>query len=103
MISNRSIRQANQGVGLDASLIGDLWFFEAAARLQGFSSAARELHVTQGAVSQRIRHLEERLGIKLFERFGRNISLTLEGESLFSILSQSFKTIEAATTELTPR
>ena len=95
MISNQPIRKPNTGFALDPSLVGDLWFFEAAARLQGFSAAARELHVTQGAVSQRIRHLEQRLGFKVFERFGRTVTLTMEGESLFSVVSHAFKKIEA--------
>ena len=40
--------------------------FEAAARHLSFSKAADELHVTHGAVSRAVRHLEERLGIQLF-------------------------------------
>ena len=83
--------------------MGDLWFFEAAARLHGFSAAARELHVTQGAVSQRIRHLEERLGSRLFERTGRSVSLTPEGEQLFTVVSSSFKNIKAEATALARR
>ncbi len=90
MISNRSIRQPNEEFTLDPSLIGDLWFFEAAARLHGFTAAARELHVTQGAVSQRIRHLEVRLGIRLFERLGRSVNLTPDGEKLFAVVSSAF-------------
>ena len=91
MISNQINRVANTRVTLDPSLVGDLWFFEVAARLQGFSAAARELHVTQGAVSQRIRHLEQRLGFKVFERFGRRVTLTMEGESLFSLAGRFFR------------
>ena len=45
-----------------------LCFFEAAARLRGFAAAARELGVTPGAVSHRIKGLEEHLGARLFER-----------------------------------
>ena len=42
--------------------------FEAAARLGSFAAAADELHLSQSAVSQRIRALEAHLGIALFER-----------------------------------
>ena len=45
--------------------------FEAAARHQSFTQAAEELNVTQTAVSHQIRTLEERLGLKLFDRRGR--------------------------------
>lgn len=83
--------------------MGDLWFFEAAARLRGFSAAARELHVTHGAVSQRIRHLEERMGTKLFERAGRSVSLTPEGKQFFTVVSSSFKNIRAEATALARR
>ncbi len=54
--------------------------FEAAARLKSFTAAADELHVTQGAVSRMVQALEEQLGVRLFERKGRWISLTPAGE-----------------------
>ena len=45
--------------------------FEAAARHLSFSKAADELHVTHGAVSRAVRHLEDRLGVPLFIRATR--------------------------------
>lgn len=59
-----------------------LVFFEAAARHLSFTAAAGELFVTQAAVSKRIRQLEDFLGVFLFHRHGRNLSLTREGETL---------------------
>jgi len=53
--------------------------FEAVARQLSFSKAAAELHVTPGAISQRIRALEELLGTKLFERTRRSVSLSDAG------------------------
>ena len=50
--------------------------FEAAARHQSFTHAAEELNVTQTAVSHQIKTLEERLGLKLFDRRGRALRLT---------------------------
>jgi len=50
--------------------------FEAAARLGSFTDAARELHVTQGAVSRAISGLESWLGVTLFARDGKRIALT---------------------------
>jgi LysR family glycine cleavage system transcriptional activator len=58
--------------------------FEAAARLGSFHKAANELHVTQSAVSQQIRSLENYLGQPLFDRHGRSISLTDAGHDLLS-------------------
>lgn len=81
--------------GLDTSLIGGLWFFTVVARRKGFGVAAPGLFVTQGAVSQRIRDLERRLGTKLFVRVGRNVTLTAAGEALFGVVNSSFHDIEA--------
>ncbi len=55
--------------------------FEAAARLGSFTAAADELGITQAAVSQRIRKLEQRLGAQLFNRQARGVSLSTQGES----------------------
>lgn len=57
-------------------------FFEAAARHLNFTHAAEEMHVTHGAVSQRIKRLEEHLGMSLFRRSGRSMLLTDEGRRL---------------------
>lgn len=56
--------------------------FEVASRHLSFTSAAVELFVTQGAVSQRIRTLEHELGVTLFRRSARGLTLTREGERL---------------------
>src|SRR5438034_5807086 len=57
-------------------------FFEAAARHLNFTHAAEEMHVTHGAVSQRIKRLEEHLGTPLFRRSDRGMLLTDEGHRL---------------------
>ena len=61
------------------SSLDPLVFFEAAARHQSYSRAARELNVSQVAVSKRIRRLEAEVGRPLFVRQGRTIALTAEG------------------------
>ena len=53
--------------------------FEAAARYLSFTQAAKELHLTQAAVSQQIRSLEDYLGVQLFTREHRSVSLTQQG------------------------
>lgn len=55
--------------------------FEAAARHLSFSKAADELHVTHGAVSRAVRHLEDQLGARLFVRTTRAIRLTPVGSA----------------------
>jgi LysR family glycine cleavage system transcriptional activator len=56
-----------------------LYAFEAAARLQSFTLAARELHLTQSAISRQIRSLEDMLGAPLFHRERQKVHLTLAG------------------------
>ena len=53
--------------------------FLAVAEHLNFSRASEELKMTQPAVSHQIRMLEEELGVKLFMRTSKNVSLTSEG------------------------
>ncbi len=68
--------------------------FEVAARLMSFSAAAQELNVTQTAVSHRIKTLEAQLGVKLFYRSGKTITLTDAGKKLLPEASESFGRLE---------
>ena len=56
--------------------------FEAAARHLSFKNAARELHVTAGAVSHQVKLLEGHLGIPLFRRLTRALELTAQAQSM---------------------
>jgi molybdenum-dependent DNA-binding transcriptional regulator ModE len=56
--------------------------FATLARVGSFTLAARELHLTQSAVSHAIKSLEEDLDLRLFERLGRSVKLTPAGEHL---------------------
>ncbi|PHS04466.1 MAG: transcriptional regulator [Blastopirellula sp.] len=62
--------------------LNGLRMFEAAARHLSFTIAASELNVTQAAVSQQIRRLEEELGVKLFVRGKGGLSLSVSGQEL---------------------
>jgi LysR family transcriptional regulator of beta-lactamase len=64
--------------------------FEVSARHLSFTRAARELNVTQAAVSQQVRLLEERLGVALFRRLPRGLGLTDEGRALLPVLGDAF-------------
>ena len=74
--------------------------FEAAARHLSFSQAARELHVTAGALSHQIRGLEDLLGVKLFERRVRSVALTVAGKQLYPGLQIGFGHIRDAVASL---
>lgn len=56
--------------------------FIAVARHQSFSIAAQELFITQSAISKRVALLEDQLSQKLFDRIGRQVTLTSAGEAL---------------------
>lgn len=71
--------------------------FEAGARHLSFTEAARELGVTQGAVSRHVASLETELGAKLFVRHNRAIELTPKGELYFRALRDAFERIRGAT------
>ena len=74
--------------------------FEAAARLQSVTLAARELHVTHGAVSRQIKALEGDLGKALFIRQGRGLGLTPAGEQLRDATGSAFQQLEDTCTDL---
>lgn len=74
--------------------------FEAAARLQGFSQAARALNVTHAAIAQQVRALEAHLGRELIYREGRGLKLTSAGAKLSQALSDGFGMIGRAVSDL---
>jgi DNA-binding transcriptional LysR family regulator len=70
--------------------------FHGAAETLNFSAAAQKLSITQPAVSAQIHNLEEDLGVKLFNRVGKNISLTEAGEVLRGYSRRIFRLLEEA-------
>jgi LysR family glycine cleavage system transcriptional activator len=70
--------------------------FEAAARHENFTSAAAELGMTQAAVSYQIRLLEERLGVPLFIRSKRRVTLSDAGRKAAPLVSGAFDTLSDA-------
>ena len=67
--------------------------FFAVANFRHFTRAAEYLCVSQSAVSQSIRKLETELGCRLFERTGKGLVLTPEGEALFSHIRRAMQEI----------
>ncbi|MGE5512993.1 MAG: transcriptional regulator GcvA [Bacteroidota bacterium] len=81
--------------------LNTLQSFEAAARHLSFSKAADELHVTHGAVSRAVRHLEDRLGVRLFVRETRAVRLTPIGASYAADVREVLDQLAAATVAVT--
>ncbi|MFC4727270.1 LysR substrate-binding domain-containing protein [Coralloluteibacterium thermophilus] len=77
--------------------------FEAAARHLSFRCAAEELSVTPTAISHQIRLLERLLGLPLFERHVRRVSLTPAGAQLLPVLRDGFDAFERAIAGLSPQ
>ncbi|MEM7669183.1 MAG: LysR family transcriptional regulator, partial [Pseudomonadota bacterium] len=73
---------------------------EATARLGSFRAAADEMNVTQGAVAQQIRSVEQELGITLFERLPRGLVPKPEAERLLAVVRQGLSSLSAAVGEL---
>jgi DNA-binding transcriptional LysR family regulator len=65
-----------------------LHVFRLVADTLNFSKAAEELHLSQPAVTSQVRSLEEGLGIALFDRVGRNVTLTPAGKALLPYVRQ---------------
>ena len=74
-------------------------FYET-ARFSSFSAAAQQLYVSQSAISQCIRQLEQDLNAKLFSRSKRGVTLTNEGKLLFQKVESAMQAIEQGETLL---
>lgn len=89
---------------LNSAALSALRFFEAAARLESFTRAASELCITQGAVSQNVKCLEDRLGCKLFFRLPGQIKLTDDGKKFAEVVARVLRELEdAAAVLVAPR
>src|SRR6516165_2020409 len=75
--------------------LDDLLAFVAVGRERSFTRAAGKLGVSQSALSQTIRNLEERLGVRLLTRTTRSVALTEAGERLLRTVAPRFEEIEA--------
>lgn len=70
------------------------------AKAKKFTTAAELLHISQSALSRSIQQLEDRLGIKLFYRHPRGLTLTSQGEIMAPIIGKFLDDIESATEKL---
>jgi len=74
--------------------------FEAAARHLSFTKAGEELFLTQSAVSRQIKELEDQLGVPLFHRRHRALTLTDAGQQFYAAAAQVMTTMRTATSRL---
>jgi len=70
--------------------------FEAAARHSSFKIAAKEMHVTPGAVSHQVKLLEQYLGVQLFRRLTRALELTTEAHAMLPKVREGLDALHAA-------
>ena len=85
---------------LSPSLLAWARTFEAVVRCQSFTKAAQDLCITQGAVSQQVRQLEDWAGKALLVRHARSLSPTSEGQRLAAALTTSLQAIEQALAQI---
>src|SRR6516225_7105807 len=74
--------------------------FEAAGRLESFTLAAHELHLTPSTISHQVRELEEVFGRALFLRAHRRVELTAQGRRLLEGLTRVLDAMEACCAEV---
>lgn len=67
--------------------------FYAVANTGNISKAAKELYISQPAISKSIQKLEDSIGVKLFHRSSRGVTLTSEGELLYAHVKSAFEVL----------
>lgn len=80
--------------------LNSLRAFEAAARFESFNRAGDALHVTPSAVSHQIKGLEQFLGVELFQRSPRSVTLTRAGQTYLAPIRDALEQIGVATEQL---
>jgi len=85
---------------LSPSLLTWLRAFDASARHGSFTRAADELCITQGAISQQVKHLEQSLGFPLLLREPHALELTPEGRKLATVATQAFGALREVLSEI---
>lgn len=81
--------------------LGGIATFVVAARSESFTEAAEKLGITKSAVGKAIARLEERLGVKLFHRTTRRLTLSADGEAYYAACSAALEELAAVEHTLT--
>ena len=105
MLSAVGPRIPNAGGRLKRRLpsLNALKAFEASARHESFTRAAAELFVTQGAISQQVKALEDELGVKLFRREHQKLAITEAGRGYLEVVRDAFDRLAMGTERLLQR
>ena len=77
-----------------------LYSFESVIRLGGFTSASKELHITQPAVYMQVQQLQQNIGAKLFDINGKKISPTFLGKKIYQTAIETINTLESSKLEI---
>jgi len=77
-----------------------LYSFEAVVRLGGFTSASKELHITQPAVYMQVQQLQENIGTKLFNVNGKKITPTFIGNKIYETAVRAINVVENSKLEI---
>ena len=80
-----------------------LQYFQVLARVLHYTRAAEELHISQPSLSYSISELEKELGVKLFEKENRKISLTAYGEQFLPYVQRSLALLDEGAAVTTSR
>jgi len=77
-----------------------LYSFEAVIRLGGFTSASKELHITQPAVYMQVQQLQKNIGAKLFNINGKTITATFIGKKIYETAVRAINVVENSKLEI---
>jgi DNA-binding transcriptional LysR family regulator len=77
-----------------------LYSFEAVVRLGGFTSASKELHITQPAVYMQVQQLQKNIGAKLFNINGKAITATFIGKKIYETAVRAINVVENSKLEI---
>ncbi|MBD2846586.1 LysR family transcriptional regulator [Paenibacillus sp. IB182496] len=77
-----------------------LYYFKVLGETEHYGRASQMLHIEQPSLSQSIKRLENELGVALFEKRGRNVTLTEPGRAFHQQIDRAFEAIDAAALEL---
>ena len=77
-----------------------LIYFQTIAELENYTQATKKLHVSQSNLSHAMRSLEEKLGVELFEKDGRNIRLSKYGEIFLPYVNKTLDSLDEGIAKL---
>jgi DNA-binding transcriptional LysR family regulator len=80
--------------------IKQLYSFEAVIRLGGFTSASKELHITQPAVYMQVQQLQDNIGAKIFNVNGKKITPTFIGNKIYETAVKAINVVENSKLEI---